>query len=689
MPARKKRPIVAEDLYRFQLITACQISPDGQHVVFCIQRVDKKTEKRHSNLWVVPTAGGRPRQFTYGDQVDSQPKWSSDGSEVAFLSNRGDEKQPQIYIIPFHGGEARSLTNLKGTFGALEWSPDGGQLVCQFRKKDQEAIEREADERKKELGVVSRHVTRVFYKLDGSGFLPQERWHIWMINARTGKATQLTDGDVYDELDPHWSPNGKEITFCSNRSDDPDLDPDVIDLFIVPAEGGHLRKIEIPLGPKANPTFSPDGKWLAYFGREGRGQWWRNTCLWVVPADGSGEARNLTQKFDFDASNVTGNDLPGFVPMTPPTWSKDGSKLYFQVSQHGNTVLKSVALDGDESSLQTMIGDKGIVGQFGFNQEQSRLAYFHAGMTDLGQVWVRDLATGHARKLTRVNENLLRARDLGEIEEVWLKGSAGNDLQGWILKPPGFDESKKYPSILEIHGGPRVQYGNFFMHEFYYLAAQGYVVHFCNPRGSQGYGEAHGEAIANNWGTADYEDLMAWADFVQQKPYIDPDRMGVTGGSYGGYMTNWIIGHTDRFKAAVTQRSVSNLISMYGSSDFNWIFQAEFGEKPPWENFENYWRQSPMKYIVNAKTPTLVIHSEQDLRCAIEQSEQVFVALKKLGVDTEMVRFPNEPHGLSRGGRTDRRIERLNHIRRWFDRYLKENDEPNRPRRPPKPENVG
>ena len=270
-----------------------------------------------------------------------------------------------------------------------------------------------------------------------------------------------------------------------------------------------------------------------------------------------------------------------------------------------------------------------------------------------------------------MNDALLRNVDLGSVEEVWFKGAAKNDLQGWIMKPPGFNPKKKYPSILEIHGGPRVQYGNYFMHEFYCLAAQGYVVFFCNPRGGQGYGEKHSRAIHNNWGSVDYDDLMAWTDYVARKPYIDRKRMGVTGGSYGGYMTNWIIGHTSRFAAAVTQRSVSNLISMWGSSDFNWGFQEEFGNRPPWENHKNYWRQSPMKYMGKARTPTLVIHSEQDLRCAIEQGEQVFVALKKLGVDTEMVRFPDEPHGLSRGGRTDRRVERLGHILRWFGKYLK------------------
>jgi dipeptidyl aminopeptidase/acylaminoacyl peptidase len=668
---RKKRLITAEDLYRFQLITDCRISPDGKHVVFAVQRVDKKTEKKYSNLWVVPTDGGRPRQFTYGDQVDGQPRWSPDGCEIAFLSNRGDEEQSQMYVIPFYGGEARPLTDLKGTFAGFEWSPDGRQIVCQFRRKDQEAIEREEDERKEELGIVSHHITRVFYKLDGTGYLPQERWHIWTIDARNGRAKQLTDSGVYDELEPRWSPDGGQIVFCSNRSEDPDFDPDATDLYIIPAAGGEMRKIETPFGPKELPSFSPDGRWIAYVGHEGRGDWWKNDDLWAVPADGQGQARNLTGRYDIHVSCGTINDM-GSPAMMPPTWSKDGQRLYFQMVHHGNTLLKSISLDGDD--MQTVIGGEGVVGAFTFDQEGAKLGCFYGEMKNPGQVWVRDVATGRSRKLTRVNENLLGGIELGEIEEVWFKGAADNDLQGWILKPPGFDPSKKYPSILEIHGGPLVQYGNFFMHEFYYLAAQGYVVWFSNPRGGRGYGEAHAKAIWGAHGTADHADLMAWADYVAGQPYIDRDRMGVTGGSYGGYMTNWIIGHTDRFRAAVTQRSISNRISGWGSKDFNWTYQEMFDNQPPWEALDRYWDVSPIKYIGNAKTPTLVIHSQQDHRCPIEQGEQVFVALKQLGVEAEFVVFPDEPHGLSRVGRTDRRIERLNHIRRWFDRFLKGDD---------------
>ncbi|MFQ5613027.1 MAG: S9 family peptidase [Anaerolineae bacterium] len=674
MPPAAKRRITAEDLYDFQLISDPHISPDGRHVVFCLHRVDRKTEKKYANLWLVPTDGGPARQFTFGDQVDSQPRWSPDGAQIAFLSNRDDEKQPQIYLIPFAGGEARRLTDLKGEFGAFQWSPapDERQLVFTFRKKDAEAIEREEDEQKKELGIVARRITRVFFKENGLGFLPEERWHLWTLDVSGGQARQLTDGRVYDELEPSWSPDGRHIVFRSNRSPDPDLDPDNIDLFVIPATGGDLRQIETPLGSKSSPTFSPDGRWLAYFGTEGRGQWWQLTRLWIVPADGSGPAQNLTGAYDFNVSSWTINDMGGSPPQMPPTWSKDGRTLYVQVAHHGHTVLKSIGLNGQTPPVQTVIEGPGVVGAFSFDREHTRLAYFQAGMKDPGQVWVRRLgAEGNGpRRLTDVNAALLQEIDLGEMEEVWFKGADDNDLQGWILKPPGFDPSQKYPSILEIHGGPRVQYGHNFMHEFYYLAAHGYVVYFCNPRGGQGYGEAHSRSIWNNWGTVDYADLMAWADYLARQPYIDPDRMGVTGGSYGGYMTNWIIGHTDRFKAAVTQRCVSNLISMYGSSDFNWAFQSEFGEEPPWENLENYWRQSPMKYIGHVKTPTLVIHSEQDLRCAIEQGEQVFVALKRLGVETELIRFPDESHELSRGGRTDRRIARLRYIRGWFDRFL-------------------
>ncbi len=668
MPKVKKRAITAEDLYRFQLPTGCDISPDGAWVVYALSRVDQKTQKKYGNLWRVPTGGGEPAPFTHGDQSDAGPLCSPDGRWIAFLSNRKAEKQPQIYVIPTDGGEARPLTDLKGEFSDLAWSPDSRRIAFTFRKQDKEAIEREKDEEKKKLGVVSRHVTRVFYKSDGDGYLPQERRHLWTVDVATGKARQITDGEVHDEWQPNWSPDGRSLVFCSNRAPDPDLDPRAVDLFVIPARGGAMRRIPTPYGDKEYPVFSPDGKSVAYFGQVKRTGWFQPNYVWVVPADGKGRASNRTENFDVHAASFTLGDLTG-VAMMPPHWSRDGKKVYFQAVEHGRTMLYSVTSAG-RPFLDTIIDDPGTVGEWHLSSDHSILACCFGKIDDPAQVCVKSMDGGDLRPITRLNAELLDSLELGQLEAVRCKGRGGHDLNGWVLFPPNFRPGRKYPSILEIHGGPHAQYGFAFMHEFYYLAAQGYVVYFSNPRGSIGYGHKHAMAIENQWGGPDYDDVMAFVDHVAKRPYIDRRRMGVTGGSYGGFMTNWIIGHTKRFAAAVTQRCVSNMLSMYGSSDINWILGMELGDGTPWGDTENFWKQSPMKYIGNAKTPTLVVHSEHDHRCPIEQGEQVFVALKKLGVPTEMVRFPDESHGLSRGGRTDRRIERLKRIAGWFERYL-------------------
>lgn len=669
MPTKRKRLISAEDLYDMNIISDVRISPSGDHVVYTQERVDSDTEKKYSNLWIVPSKGGKPSQFTFGDHKDTLPRWSPDGETIAFLSNRADlEKPAQIFLIPFHGGEARPLTDIKGKISSFSWSPDGDKFLCRVRKTDKETLKRQEDDQKKKLGTVRRHYNRVFYKLDGEGYLPQERWHIWIVNINKGKAKQITEHAIYDEVDPSWSPDGKSIAFMSNHSPDPDLERDAMDLFVMSSSGGDPKKISTSVGKKSMPIFSPDGKQIAYFGIEGIGNWYKNQGLWIVPSDGLSDSVNLTEPYDVHVSPDTINDI-GSPEIMPPTWSNDGKSLYFPIVKNGSTLLCSIDLEGQ--NFTTTAGEDGVVGSFAFNADQSRLAYFMGKMKDPGQVYIQDNVTSKDVVITQFNEQIFSKIDLGEIEEVWIKGPDDNDLQGWILRPPGFDPGKKYPSILEIHGGPLVQYGKFFMHEFYFLAAAGYVVHFCNPRGGRGYGEQHAGAIWGGWGDADYRDLMAWTDFIERKPYIDKKRMGVTGGSYGGYMTVWVIGHTNRFTAAVTQRCVSNLVSMWGSSDLNWIFQEVLNDKPPFEDLDKFWNHSPIKYIGNTKTPTLVIHSENDLRCPIEQGEQVFVALKKLGVDTEMVRFPGEFHGLSRNGRTDRRIARLNHILRWFDKYLK------------------
>lgn len=664
MTDKELRHITADDLYRVQLIQDAQVSPDGRHVIYVRQWTKREGEKKYSNLWVTPVDGGKPRQFTYGEHSDGNPRWSPDGKTVAFVSNRDNEQQSQIYLLPFDGGEARRLTDLKGSIADFSWSPDGTTLLMQFRKKDADAVEREEDEAKKQLGVVARRITRIDFKMDGAGYLPQEHWHIWTVNVESGEATQLTSGD-YDEGSPRWSPDGKEIAFIVNRSDQPDLTAEMDDIYVMGADGSDERQLPTPEGGKMALNYSPEGDYLSYVARPEPGNWWRNNRLWIVPADGSSEAQQLTAS-EIHVSNSTIGDV-GDRGMTAPIWYPDGESIAFQQSQHGNTIVRRVDLQGNVTDL---LAEEGMYSNITMSEDGKTLAFLWSNFDDPGQLWV--MREGEApQKLTKLNRDWLDEITLGKVETAWIKGEDGNDLQGWILTPPDFDPAKKYPSILEIHGGPWLQYGNIFMHEFYYLAAQGYVVHFCNPRGGHGYGEEHGQAIEQSWGDRDFADVMAWTDHVARQPYIDTGRMGVAGGSYGGFMTLWTITHTDRFKAAVAQRVVSNFISFWGSSDVGIHFEGPWaGDCAPWEAVDQYWQQSPMSHIANVKTPTMIIHSEQDMRCNPEQGVQVFMALRKLGIETELILFPEESHGLSRGGRTDRRIARLQHMQRWFDDHL-------------------
>jgi len=669
--AAAPRPTQADDLYRFQLPSDPQIAPDGTQVVFCVQRVERETEKKYTNLWLADSDGGRLRQFTHGKWADTQPRWSPDGQTLAFLSNRGSEEQAQLYLLPTDGGEARPLTDLKGNFANYEWSPDGAKLVGQFRQKDADALEREKDEGKKKLGISFRHITRADYKFDGAGYLPQEHWHVWVIDATTGAATQLTEGD-HDETEPRWSPDGQSILFAANRSDRPDMDLDATELYLIPAEGGEAKQLETRPGRKFAAVFSPDGQHVAYLGRDKPGRWYQNARLYVAPLAGGG-AREVGGDLDLHLSGATNGDV--FNDSTPslPIWSADSRRVACVATTRGNEWLLSLNVFEPNDAPQWLIAEAGVLGGYTFDRARQRVAYLWSTLDDPAQLVVRGLghddATG-PRTLTALNPWLPEI-ETGAIEEVWFKAYDGHDLHGWILKPPGFDPSQRYPSILQIHGGPQTQYGNIYMHEFHYLAAAGYVVYWSNPRGSQGYGEAVTGAIYGQWGTVDYDDVMAWADTVEKRPYIDPERMGVTGGSYGGYMTTLIIGRTQRFKAAVAQRVVSNFLSFYGSSDLNAGLEHLAGTAAPWDDVLTNWAQSPISAIGNARTPTLVIHSENDHRCDPEQGEQVFVALRRLGVDTELLLLPGESHGVSRGGRTDRRIARLEYMLGWFERYLK------------------
>jgi len=651
------KAIAANEFAKFKVITGLDLSPDGRTVVFSVKRADLKKRKYWSDLWWSRDSHPAVR-ITHGDCNDLQPLFSPDGGAVAFLSNRQDEKAFRFHLLPADGGEARPVgPALKGEVARFIFSPDGGYIYYSFRAADEPT---QGPEGKPEAPPF-REVNRILYRLDGEGWRPRDSFNLYRLDPERGTVKRLTD-DRYENADFALSADGDTLYYFSCHREDPDRDAEYVDLFRLPAKGGKARKLATPAGPKWALVADPAGKRLAWYGHEHpEDPAGRSPRLYLHDL-ASGETSNLTGTLDLVGGRVI-DDLNGICPDDRPQFAPDGSVLC-NLTREGSTGVWEMKPGGKPREVV------GGLGAATFFRVHTR-GLFYAWVTAVNPGELFHLRKGREpRRLSALNTRVIGALRLPEPERFRFKSGDGTPLQGWLLKPPGFDPKAKYPAVLEVHGGPHVSYGEALMHEFHYLAGRGFVVLWCNLRGSTSYGEKFTRAIVNAWGTKDYEDVLALADHAAGLPFVDGRRIGITGGSYGGYMTTWVIGHTDRFAAAVTQRSVSNLLDFYGSSDTGFWFEKEFGGKRPWSDRDHYWKLSPIAYIGHAKTPTLVIHSEGDLRCPVSQGEQVFVALKTLGVPTKFLRFPEEFHGLSRGGRADRRIKRLQAIADWFDKYL-------------------
>ncbi|MEW6412245.1 MAG: S9 family peptidase [Candidatus Zixiibacteriota bacterium] len=665
--APKKRIIGAEDLYNLRIPTSVSFSPDETRIAYTVERMDKEKKKYFSNIFVYDLKKKTTQQFTFGDHNDGGAVWSPDSSRIAFVSTR--DKKTGIYIMPVAGGAEKKVIELDGSITNLNWSPNATRLIFCLRYNDSHFIE---DEDEKKKPPVYRHITRLWYRLDGSGFLPKDRFQVYSLEVASGKLTKLTKGNR-DNTQVTVSADGRWIAYVSNRSADPDVELLREDLFIMPANGGKERKVGTPAGPVSAPKFSPDGKSIAYMGHGNPDDDWgsTNVHIWKVGVGGTPKARDLMPKFDrmvYDQSICDTSDAHDAGQLI---WSKDNKRIYFLSSDTGSTNLFYIPAAGGKPT-RVFAGKCHIKG-FSLNGATRAVAIIQADLNNPGEIIILPAVYGgekRVRKVTELNKFLRNEVTICKTREVRFSAFDKTEVQGWIVLPPNFKATKKYPSILQIHGGPRVQYAHTFFHEMQYLAAQGYVVFYTNPRGGAGKGETWARAISGGWGELDYMDCMAAADHLEKQRFINSKRMGVTGGSYGGYMTNWIISHTDRFRAAVTQRSVVDLTSFFGTSDIGWSLKREF-DGFPWKNPENYKKCSPITYYQNIKTPVLIIHSENDLRCSIEQGEQMFAMLKSMKKTVEMVRFPEEPHGLSRHGRPDRRIARLEWINKWFKRYLK------------------
>jgi dipeptidyl aminopeptidase/acylaminoacyl peptidase len=664
-----KQPISLADLAKPKLVGDPNLSPDGARVVYTIKITNIEKNKYFTHLWLANMNDGAPRQFTFGEVSDTSPRWSPDGQTIAFIRNK--DKKTQIWLVAANGGEPRQLTTLpEGGISELCWSPDGARLAFAFRPTH-EAWTRDAAKKREENGQSNppRVITHVRYRMDGEGFR-DERQHLWVCEVATGQTTQITKGD-YDDFSPAWSPDSATIAFTSNRSADPYRMMERVDIWLVAARGGAIKKVATPVGPKGSLAFSPDGKRIAYYGAQTTEPWKpHNDRLWVVSLNGR-DARSLTDSFDRTMGDATLGDAREGGKMGP-MWAGDGKQIFVLVSDTGSCHL--YAVDVAQAKMTALTKGALDVSAFSADTRGATLALLIGEPTRPMEIHVGNLENAKLalKPLTHTNAEWLRSVQIGKPQEFYLKQADGATIQGWVIRPTNFKAGKKYPALLYVHGGPHSQYGNVFFHEMQYHAARGYVVVYTNPRGSNGRDEHFGAAIYHDWGNLDYQDVMAAADYMSRLPYVDAKRMAIAGGSYGGYMTNWVVGHTDRFKCAVTDRSICNWLSMNSTSDITMPGNGAWAPGTVWGNTEQQWNLSPLKYVANVKTPTLIIHSEGDLRCPISQGEEWFAALKWLKVETMFVRYPRETsHGMSRGGPIDLRFDRLTRIGEWLDKHLK------------------
>jgi dipeptidyl aminopeptidase/acylaminoacyl peptidase len=746
-----KRLITEKDIFRFFWVADPEISPDGHRVAFTRVRVNDKGDGYETSIWSVPADGSaEPQRMTEGTR-DAQPRWSPDGKRMAFMRTPMKDGKPgdaQIFVMPLNGGEAWQLTDVPNGAGEVRWSPDGKRIafICDANEKDiaKHAKEKAArkrvqdqppslktEEEKKPAGTATstgegsakgnegkgpdesehesdiRTITRAVYRANGAGYLdPKHVPHVWVVDVpdfsdQPVVAKQLTTGK-YDEDDPVWSRDGQQLYFQTVRIDEPYYETGQTDIYSVPANGGATKKIAaIPMGI-SDMSLSPDGQRLAFAGSKTKPiQSYTRSDLWVLEVEG-GKLTNLTAGTDIEVEDgpFGDNAAPRGNASSPPIWTPDAKGIIDRVGREGRGNLEMFPAEGGKPTMVTN-GKPAVFSYHG--GANGEIAVILSTPTEIGDIFMVTKGA-EPKQVTHVNQALFSQLNLTEPEEIWYTSFDGKKIQAWVQKPPDFDPSKKYPLILNIHGGPHTAYGWCFDHEFQWMAAKGYVVLYPNPRGSTTYGEAFGNIIQYHYPGDDFKDLMAGVDELIKRGYIDPQKLGVTGGSGGGVLTDWTVTHTDRFHAAVSQRDISDWANWWYTADFT-LFQPNWFRQPPFLDPEDYKNRSAITFVTNVHTPIAFILGEADYRTPpTAGGEDLFRALKWLKRPTAMVRFPGESHELSRSGQPWHRVERLEAIVGWMDKYLEGKDVEQfrdvtgttesvppgmKPGQPPKPEKPG
>jgi dipeptidyl aminopeptidase/acylaminoacyl peptidase len=653
-PAR--RPMVPEDLLRIRFVSDPQISPDGRRVAFVVTTLSDARDEYLSTIWMVDTDGGEARPFTRGPRRDTAPRWSPDGRWLAFVSERGRKDKGQVHVMPADGGEPLRLTDLRAGVAGPAWSPDGTRLAFVSRVGGWEEPE---DEEERERSKPPRTIEVLKYKSNGIGFVYDRPRHVFVVDAAGGPARQLTDGP-FDDQHPAWSPDGRWVAFVSARHPERDEDS-AADVWVVSPEGGEPRRLTSTAGPASWPTFAPDGRTIAYLGHAYPRDVARHHRVHVVPV-GGGPPACLTAALDRNCEPMMG--------AVGPQWLGGTGAILFQVEDEGDVPLYRVAAAGGAPAARVVGGSRQVTA-FSVSADGACIAFTATDDVSPPEVFVCRADGSGERRLTDLNRGWRAEVALARAERFRFE-RAGFTIDGWVMPPVGLEPGRRYPALLNVHGGPASQYGHRFFDEFQVYAGAGYAVVYLNPRGSRGYDEAFARAVVGDWGGGDYADVMTGLDEALRRfAFLDPGRLGVMGGSYGGFMTSWIVGHTDRFRAACSERAVNALWSMFGTSDIGHAFQEAHAEgRPPWDDLKWYLEHSSLSYARDIRTPLLIMHSEDDHRCPIEQAEQLFVALKKLRRTVRFVRFPGEDHELSRAGRPRHRLARFRILLEWFREHL-------------------
>ena len=653
------RLLQARDVFGLQTAGDAQISPDGTRVVYARGSYDIMTDRARSHLWIINTDGSEHRPLYSDANNYSSPRWSPDGRRLAFISSAAGS--PQLFVRWMDSGQTALLTNLTETPGNLTWSPDGRSLAFTQRVTAPPPLLATAPEKPEGANWAApvTLIDSVVYRADGEGYLKNGFSHVFIVPTDGGAPRQLTSGNFNHDSKLAFTPDGRKLLLSANRNADWEYDSAESEIFALDIDSGALTALTHRKGPDNSPAVSPDGRLVAYTGFDDRLQGYQVTHLYVMNADGS-DAHRIAPNLDRDVED--------------PTWAADGRSLYFVHDDAGMRKITRATLDGRVQELATGVGSSDVSRPYtggGFSVARTgHVAFVRTSTARPGDVAVSTGSDKTTRELTRINAGLLDHKILGRVEHLnWKSSHDARRMDGWLVTPPNFDAAKKYPLILEIHGGPFTAYGPNFSVEIQRYAAAGYMVLYCNPRGSTSYGEEFGNLIHHAYPGNDYDDLISGVDAVTAKGNVDSENLFVTGGSGGGVLTAWIVGKTQRFRAAVVAKPVINWTSFVLTADQNNFFYRYWFAAPPWEAQSEYWRRSPLSLVGNVSTPTMLLTGESDYRTPISETEQFYQALKLRKVPTMMVRVPGASHGLT--ARPSNFIAKTDNILAWFERYRK------------------